>query len=174
MLRRFHRSFSPSRTGSDPCEPREPQGVALEVDTKPIEMIVKEYAEAVRRFSPDVQQTMDRGRQKPVDGAGTSSCLFPEPIASLTDTVAGRLCALRANHLGPSPRRRSGMAGSGRGSDRFNVLSDVLFALRDTSLGRRPRRDVSADLPGFGGAGYLPDRVRGLLVSVATTAHAVI
>ncbi len=38
------------------------RAVALEVDTKPIEMIVKEYAEAVRRFSLLVQQTMARGR----------------------------------------------------------------------------------------------------------------
>ena len=37
------------------------RAVALEVDTKPIEMIVEEYAEAVRRFSFLVQQTMARG-----------------------------------------------------------------------------------------------------------------
>jgi uncharacterized protein len=37
------------------------RGVALEVDTKPVEMIVEEYAEAVRRFSLLVQQTMARG-----------------------------------------------------------------------------------------------------------------
>jgi len=37
------------------------RAVALEVDTKPIEMIVEEYAEAVRRFSPVIQQTMARG-----------------------------------------------------------------------------------------------------------------
>ena len=37
------------------------RAVALEVDTKPIEMIVEEYAEAVRRFSILVQQTMARG-----------------------------------------------------------------------------------------------------------------
>lgn len=37
------------------------RGVALEVDTKPIEIIVGEYAGAVRRFSPVVQQTMARG-----------------------------------------------------------------------------------------------------------------
>lgn len=37
------------------------RAVALEVDTKPIEMIVEEYAEAVRRFSPLIQQTMARG-----------------------------------------------------------------------------------------------------------------
>jgi uncharacterized protein (UPF0276 family) len=36
------------------------RAVALEVDTKPIEMIVKEYAEVVRRFSHLVQQTMSR------------------------------------------------------------------------------------------------------------------
>jgi uncharacterized protein (UPF0276 family) len=37
------------------------RAVALEVDTKPIETIVEEYAEAVRRFSTLVQQTMARG-----------------------------------------------------------------------------------------------------------------
>jgi len=37
------------------------RAVALEVDTKPIEMIVEEYAEAVRRFSFLIQQKMDRG-----------------------------------------------------------------------------------------------------------------
>ncbi len=37
------------------------RAVALEVDTKPIETIVEEYAEAVRRFSPVVQQTIARG-----------------------------------------------------------------------------------------------------------------
>lgn len=37
------------------------RAVALEVDTKPIETIVAEYAEAVRRFAPLVQHTMARG-----------------------------------------------------------------------------------------------------------------
>jgi hypothetical protein len=37
------------------------RAVALEVDTKPIAMIVEEYAATVRRFSPLVQQTMSRG-----------------------------------------------------------------------------------------------------------------
>jgi len=37
------------------------RAVALEVDTKPINMIVEEYAEAVRRFSILVQQTVARG-----------------------------------------------------------------------------------------------------------------
>jgi hypothetical protein len=37
------------------------RAVALEVDTKPIETIVEEYAEAVRRFSILVQQAMARG-----------------------------------------------------------------------------------------------------------------
>ena len=36
------------------------RAVALEVDTKPIEMIVEEYAEAVRRFSFLIQQAMAR------------------------------------------------------------------------------------------------------------------
>jgi uncharacterized protein len=40
------------------------RAVALEVDTKPIEMIVEEYAEAVRRFSFPVRQTMARGATK--------------------------------------------------------------------------------------------------------------
>jgi uncharacterized protein (UPF0276 family) len=38
------------------------RAVALEVDTKPIEMIVEEYAEAVRRFSFLVRQAMARGK----------------------------------------------------------------------------------------------------------------
>ena len=37
------------------------RAVALEVDTKPIDTIAEEYAEAVRRFSLLVQQTMVRG-----------------------------------------------------------------------------------------------------------------
>lgn len=37
------------------------RAVALEVDTKPIAMIMEEYAEVVRRFSLLVQQTMARG-----------------------------------------------------------------------------------------------------------------
>jgi uncharacterized protein (UPF0276 family) len=37
------------------------RAVALEVDTKSIEMIVEEYTEAVRRFSFLIQQTMARG-----------------------------------------------------------------------------------------------------------------
>lgn len=37
------------------------RAVALEVDTKPIAMIVEEYAEAVRRFSLLIQQTMAQG-----------------------------------------------------------------------------------------------------------------
>ena len=36
------------------------RAVALEVDTKPIDMIIEEYVEAVRRFSPLVQQAMAR------------------------------------------------------------------------------------------------------------------
>ncbi len=40
------------------------RAVALEVDTKSIEMIVAEYAEAVRRFSFPVRQTMARGATK--------------------------------------------------------------------------------------------------------------
>jgi uncharacterized protein len=37
------------------------RAVALEVDTKPIEMIVEEYLDALRRFSPLVRQAMARG-----------------------------------------------------------------------------------------------------------------
>jgi len=36
------------------------RGVALEVDTKSIDLIVEEYGEAVRRFSPRIQQAMAR------------------------------------------------------------------------------------------------------------------
>lgn len=47
------------------------RAVALEVDTKPIEMIVEEYAEAVRRFSFLVQQAMARGKvgDQPIEPA---------------------------------------------------------------------------------------------------------
>jgi hypothetical protein len=50
------------------------RAVALEVDTKPIEMIVEEYAEAVRRFAPVVQQTMARGvaAEQPMDQRASS------------------------------------------------------------------------------------------------------
>lgn len=57
------------------------RAVALEVDTKPIEMIVEEYAEAVRRFSPAVQQAMARGRSAAWPMAGVRpSCAVPEPM----------------------------------------------------------------------------------------------
>lgn len=50
------------------------RAVALEVDTKPIETIMEEYAEAVRRFGPVVQRTMARGLgAEPVDRV-VSSC----------------------------------------------------------------------------------------------------
>ncbi|MEO6307540.1 MAG: DUF692 family multinuclear iron-containing protein [Nitrospiraceae bacterium] len=53
------------------------RAVALEVDTKPIEMIVEEYAEAVRRFSLLVQQTMARGTAvEPLMG------LTPRPVSA--------------------------------------------------------------------------------------------
>ena len=52
------------------------RAVALEVDTKPIEMIVEEYAEAVRRFSLLVQQTMSRGT-----GVEQSMGLRPRPAS---------------------------------------------------------------------------------------------
>lgn len=51
------------------------RAVALEVDTKPIELIVEEYAEAVRRFSLLVQQTMARGR-----ALEQSTELTPRPV----------------------------------------------------------------------------------------------
>jgi uncharacterized protein (UPF0276 family) len=54
------------------------RAVALEVDTKPIEMITEEYAEAVRRFSFLVQQTMARET--------TVERLTPRP-ASVQDPV---------------------------------------------------------------------------------------
>jgi uncharacterized protein (UPF0276 family) len=52
------------------------RAVALEVDTKPIELIVEEYAEAVRRFSLLVQQAMARGR-----AAEQSTELTPRPAS---------------------------------------------------------------------------------------------
>jgi uncharacterized protein (UPF0276 family) len=52
------------------------RAMALEVDTKPIEMIVEEYAEAVRRFSLLVQQTMASGR-----AVDQSAGLAPHPAS---------------------------------------------------------------------------------------------
>jgi uncharacterized protein (UPF0276 family) len=58
------------------------RAVALEVDTKPIEMIVEEYAEAVRRFSLLVQQTIARGT-----AVEQSMGLMPRPAS-----VQGPVC----------------------------------------------------------------------------------
>ncbi len=80
------------------------RAVALEVDTKPIEMIVEEYAEAVRRFSFLVQQTMARGTAVE-QSMELTSCPVSSPGAGLrvrSTAVARRLCALRANYLGAS------------------------------------------------------------------------
>jgi hypothetical protein len=57
------------------------RAVALEVDTKSIEMIVEEYAEAVRRFSLLVQQAMAKER------AGEQSTELTPCPASLKDPV---------------------------------------------------------------------------------------
>jgi uncharacterized protein (UPF0276 family) len=57
------------------------RAVALEVDTKPIEMIVEEYAEAVRRFSLLAQQTIARGT------AVEQSMGLPPRPASVQDPV---------------------------------------------------------------------------------------
>lgn len=57
------------------------RAVALEVDTKPIEMIVEEYAETVRRFSFLVQQTMARGTAvKPLMGLQPCPASVQEPV----------------------------------------------------------------------------------------------
>ena len=57
------------------------RAVALEVDTKPIEMIVEEYAEAVRRFSLLVQRTMTRGTAvEPLMGLTPRSASVQEPV----------------------------------------------------------------------------------------------
>ncbi|MCX5724259.1 MAG: DUF692 family protein [Nitrospirae bacterium] len=58
------------------------RAVALEVDTKPIETIVVEYAEAVRRFSPLVQQTMAMGMatERLMDQARPSG-IIQEPVS---------------------------------------------------------------------------------------------
>lgn len=58
------------------------RAVALEVDTKPIETIVEEYAEAVRRFSPLVQQTMAIGMatERLMDQARPSG-IIQEPVS---------------------------------------------------------------------------------------------
>jgi hypothetical protein len=52
------------------------RAVALEVDTKSIEIIVEEFGEAVRRFSPVVQQTINRETlvEQPIE-------LAPYPIS---------------------------------------------------------------------------------------------
>jgi uncharacterized protein (UPF0276 family) len=50
------------------------RAVALEVDTKPIEMIVEEYAEAVQRFSILVQQAMARGTASAEQPVKLTSC----------------------------------------------------------------------------------------------------
>ncbi|OGW48714.1 MAG: hypothetical protein A2V62_12535, partial [Nitrospirae bacterium RBG_19FT_COMBO_58_9] len=57
------------------------RGVALEVDTKPIETIVAEYAAAVRRFSLSVQRTMARGMAAEWSiNLTPSPCAIPGPI----------------------------------------------------------------------------------------------
>jgi hypothetical protein len=51
------------------------------VDTKPIEIIVEEYAEAVRRFSLLVQQTMARGTAvEQLMGLAPRPTAVPEPV----------------------------------------------------------------------------------------------
>ena len=126
------------------------RAVALEVDTKPIETIVEEYAEAVRRFSPVVQQTIARGMAaKAVDRSDTSvHASAQEPIGQpnrqqLRNDYAryARIISGQAPITGPEWQEVAAEA------DRFNTVPHVLFAARDSPLGRRPRRDVSADLP---------------------------
>ncbi len=56
------------------------RAVALEVDTKPIEIIVEEYAEAVRCFSLLVQQTMARGTVVEPMGLQPCSASVQEPV----------------------------------------------------------------------------------------------
>ncbi len=57
------------------------RAVALEVDTKPIAMIVEEYASTVRWFSFLVQQTMSRGTGiKQLMGSRPRSALFEKPM----------------------------------------------------------------------------------------------
>jgi uncharacterized protein len=56
------------------------RAVALEVDTKPIEIIVEEYAEAVRCFSLFVQQTMARGTVVEPMGLQPCSASVREPV----------------------------------------------------------------------------------------------
>jgi uncharacterized protein (UPF0276 family) len=59
------------------------RAVALEVDTKPIEIIVEEYAEAVRCFSLFVQQTMARGTVVEPMGLQPCSASVQEPVCQL-------------------------------------------------------------------------------------------
>ena len=56
------------------------RAVALEVDTKSIEMIIEEYAEAVRRFFPLVQQAMARTAVKEVIDPMLHRVSAPEPV----------------------------------------------------------------------------------------------
>ena len=106
------------------------RGVALEVDTKLIEMIVEEYAETVRRFSFLVQQVIARGRTvEQLRDRTPRPASVQEPVCqSDRRAVARRLCALCADHLRASPHYRPGVAGSGHRGDRFNTVPHVLFA----------------------------------------------
>jgi len=57
------------------------RAVALEVDTKPIEIVVEEYAEAVQRFSLLVQQMMARGTAvEPLMGLTSRPASVQEPV----------------------------------------------------------------------------------------------
>ncbi|RPH77546.1 MAG: DUF692 family protein [Nitrospiraceae bacterium] len=70
------------------------RAVALEVDTKPIEMIVEEYAEAVRRFSSLVHQTMARGA-----AVGQSMELAPYPASVQAPVCQSDRQQLRDNYM---------------------------------------------------------------------------
>jgi uncharacterized protein len=85
------------------------RAVALEVDTKPIEMIVDEYAEAVRRFSLLVQQTIARGTAlDQLYGLMSRPALVGEPVCQsdrqqLCDDYAryAQILSGRASPTGP-------------------------------------------------------------------------
>lgn len=59
------------------------RGVALEVDTKPIELIVGEFEKASRRFVPLIQEAMERA-------ATRSSSPYPQPSAWCVSTAVSQ------------------------------------------------------------------------------------
>ena len=153
------------------------RAVALEVDTKPIEMIVEEYAEAVRRFSILVQQAMARGTASAEQSMELTSCpvSVQEPVCQsdrqqLRDDYAryAQIISGQAPIIGPEWQETAAEA---------------------TGLARYRTSYVPYEILHWGGdlAEMFPQTCRALaergvcltefvaiLVSVATSAHAVV